>query len=231
MLLHEWVQGRCFFLLAALLALFMLYPFWVGNIVGLTVLDLLSWVILVAGVWAIRHNRKLLLGATFIAVSVFAVDLLSYWQPNASLILLSFGLEFAFFVLLFVLVLFHVMETGIVTADKLFGAISAYLLLGLIWALLFSIFEVVHPGSFQARELALSELSNAADYLRHVAIFDQLVFYSFVTQTTLGYGDIIPVSPPARMFSILAAVAGQLYLAILVARLVTLQLTQNGDGK
>ena len=73
---------------------------------------------------------------------------------------------------------------------------------------------------------------NRADYISHYGLLnDNLSYFSFVTLTTLGYGDIVPVSGPAKTFSTLEAIVGQLYIALLVARLVGLHTAQSIANK
>ena len=110
------------------------------------------------------------------------------------------------------LILTHVLRDEEVSREKIFGALSVYLLLGVIWAMLFIMMDSLVPGSFRyGQERVLTEA--------------QMVYYSFVTLTTLGYGDIVPVSPTARSLATLEALTGQLYLTVLVARLVGLHIT------
>jgi hypothetical protein len=115
------------------------------------------------------------------------------------------------------------MKVKKVTTDTIFGAICAYLLLGITWTMVFSLIEILHPGSFLGGEL----VTTAADEVL-VASPGFFIYYSFVTLTTLGYGDITPMTPPARLLSSLEAVTGQLYIAILIARLVALHIVQSG---
>lgn len=94
--------------------------------------------------------------------------------------------------------------------DTLCGAAAVYILLGITWALSFELIEGISPGSFEG----LSDES--------VARWNQLVYFSLTTLTTMGYGDIIPRLPFVRIWATLEAVVGVLYLAILVARLVAI---------
>ncbi len=89
------------------------------------------------------------------------------------------------------------------------------ILFGLCWGLLFALVEQLSPGSFN---FPTHELS--ADLLR------EFIYYSLVTLTTVGYGDITPVTPVAQGFSNLEAIVGQIYLVVLVARLVGLHVAQ-----
>ncbi|HJZ56648.1 MAG TPA: potassium channel family protein [Gemmataceae bacterium] len=102
------------------------------------------------------------------------------------------------------------------TFDSIFGAVCGYLCLGLGWAVLYSLLESFQPGSF-AISRSLVTGGEASRPLPHV-----LTYYSFVTLTTVGFGDISPVSPAARTLSWVEAVTGQFYLAVIVAALVSL---------
>ena len=98
------------------------------------------------------------------------------------------------------------MKAEHVTPDLVFGAVAAYLLLGICWGGLYTLIEKIQPGSFSFGE-GLSEASS-------------LFYYSFVTLTTLGYGDILPLSKIARTAAYLEAVTGVMFTAILIAGLV-----------
>ena len=94
--------------------------------------------------------------------------------------------------------------------DSLCGAVAVYFLIAVAWAVSYRVIEVVAPGSFSFPGQNLEALGS------------QLMYLSLTTITTLGYGDITPVSPFARMWSTLEASAGVLYIALLVARLISL---------
>lgn len=100
-----------------------------------------------------------------------------------------------------------------ITADVIIGGICVYFLIGLMWAYIFIALEMVHPGSFH---IAKDAVANEAEF----------TYFSFVTLTTLGYGDTTPLSTPARNFVLIEAVMGQLYIAILIARLVGIHIAQ-----
>jgi hypothetical protein len=95
-----------------------------------------------------------------------------------------------------------------VNRELIYAAILLYLLAALMWAFLYTFLELVDPTSFNIN------LSEPQGYL---LVFQ---YYSFVTITTLGYGDITPVTEVAKAFSVLEAVVGQLYLVVAVAWLV-----------
>jgi Ion channel len=108
------------------------------------------------------------------------------------------------------------------TVDSVFGAICGYLLLGMAWALLYSAIDSLSPGSF-----AVSD--KLAEYAEHArARIHVLIYYSFVTLTTVGYGDVTPVTAPARTCAWFEAMSGQFYLAVLVAGLVGALISNGG---
>jgi voltage-gated potassium channel len=100
------------------------------------------------------------------------------------------------------------------TLDSIFGAICGYLLLGVAWALMYTMLHAASPDSFQISETIRPHFDQG-EYSRTV-----FIYYSFVTLTTVGYGDVTPLSIPARTLSWVEAVAGQLYLAVLVTGLI-----------
>lgn len=112
-----------------------------------------------------------------------------------------------------------------VTLDTISAAICAYLLMGLAWAFLFAVVAMEHPGSFSKVLLVHSEA------LPMFMSLHNFFYYSFVCLTTTGFGDIAPTSDAARALSILESVTGQMYLAILIARLVSLEVAQSMLGR
>ena len=107
-----------------------------------------------------------------------------------------------------------------VSGDAILGAVCGYLLLGIIWSLLYSAVETASPGSFNMPSRGDAEVVDASPD-RGV-----LSYYSFITLATVGYGDVTPTTPLARTLAWMEAVAGQFYLAVLVAGLVGFKVTQ-----
>ena len=105
-----------------------------------------------------------------------------------------------------------------ISTNRLVGAICVYLLLGVIWAVGYARINLVSPGSF-AGFLPMDELGWDSEWL----------YFSFVTMTTLGYGDILPVSAAARGLAYMQAIVGQFYIAILVAGLVSAYVSNRGE--
>jgi voltage-gated potassium channel len=103
------------------------------------------------------------------------------------------------------------LKGGRPNSEHVFASLSAYLLAGYFFALFYWIVEDLSRGSFFMQGYGILEVKFS---------LQQAVYFSFVTLSTLGYGDIVPVSPVARGLAVGEAILGQLYLAVLVARLV-----------
>jgi len=106
----------------------------------------------------------------------------------------------------------HALGAGIVDSERIIAALDTYMLAGLLFGVAYWLLDATWPGS-----LAGGRADGPG----------RAIYFSFVTITTLGYGDIVPVSEPARGLAIVEAVSGQLYLAVLVARLVSLYSRQH----
>ncbi len=111
----------------------------------------------------------------------------------------------------------HVLRGGDITRARIEGAIAVYLLVGLIFSEIFALLLILNPDALHVPTPATTWL----------AIRGQAVYFSLVTLTTVGYGDIVPVSLAARSLANLESLIGQLYPAILIGRLVSMQLTAN----
>ncbi len=145
---------------------------------------------------------------------------LTWFAPNVtaiSLVPASRALSVVFFGYVAVTLLRHVVRAQEVDAEILFGAACIYLFFALAWGLLYELVEGLQPGSLAVggRPMSAGDSSGGA-----------VMYFSFVTLTTLGYGDIAPVSQFARLLAMLEAVLGQLFMVFLVARLVGVHTAQ-----
>jgi hypothetical protein len=210
---HPW---RHLALLICILLLFIVSPFVVTFSHGILVLNIIGTALLVAGSYALSERRHLFTIAIVLSgISIIGTVLLlvfaQHWAVMASHICLF--LLLAFFS---VSILAYVLRSGRVTVDKIFAAICVYMLIGFAWALAYALADEIQPGS-----LAGPTEPARSDYVAQVM---QMRYFSFMTLTTVGYGDVVPRSSAARTMAALEAVMGQLYLTVLVARLVGLHI-------
>lgn len=202
-------------LLISLLLLLLLSPWSGEGAGGARLLDVLLTGSLIAGAYRFTSNRAHLRWALGLAALALIATWWAGFARTGGAVVVAYALLGTFFLVLVRSILGDVLRAERVTFDKLEGAVAVYLLLGILWALAFAIVAVAEPGSF------------TFTYER----FDQLIYFSFTTLTTLGYGDLTPTSDVARVLAIFEAMTGQLYLAILVARLVALHITHERSDR
>ena len=170
------------------------------------VFGILLSALVLAGVWGLHPSRLWLRVGRALAASVVVLGTAGAVWPASSLHTATWVIAGLFLLLSVRLGLQAVLAGGRVTTNHLLGAMSVYLLLGVTWALVLGTLHRLAPGSFAG-------LSTGSP--------SEFLYFSFVTLATLGYGDITPVNPIARMVVYLEAVVGQLYVAVLIASLVS----------
>jgi hypothetical protein len=207
-------KGLSVFSLVLVGVIFLLPPLLSGTSGRGLVGDVAFALLLVSGVLALAERglaRAVLLPAALVTL---AVDLGS-WIVRVPEAWVE-GTNLASLLLLLVVVLGRTLRAGPVTRHRIQGGVAAYLLLGVIWAHAYSLLAALRPDAFAG---PASPADGPRAYL----------YFSFVTLTTVGYGDVLPVHPAARSLAMLEAVVGPLYLAILLARLVSLAIAPAGD--
>jgi hypothetical protein len=208
--------GRFAFLFVALLALAFFYTFLELYNIHPWMDSILMTVSMGAGVYSLRGTRhpfKLTLAAIFPTVGLIWI----YEFGNRTGVGIAGNLSIAaFHSIVAISILVLVTRAHRVTGDTLFGAVSVYLLFGIIWAHLFMALQLANPKAFSG--------DFGPDLLAG------FIYYSFTTLTTLGLGDLQPISAQARALSILEVIFGNLYLAVLVSRLVALQISSTAQA-
>jgi hypothetical protein len=223
-LLYPQVKGKFLFLLVSLLLLFFFYPFVQRSTSGILILDIVFLIILLSSIYAISERKNVFVISLFLAIAGFGTTVLNYFLMTVSLGLVAVSAYGLFFAVMAVAMLSTIMKTKKVTTETIYASLCVYLLLGVIWTMLFSAIEIIEPGSFLSGGAPVVDF-NGEPIKRNV--FANFIYYSFVTLTTLGYGDITPVSPHARALSSLEAVIGQLFIAVLIARLVGMHIVHS----
>lgn len=177
-------------------------------------------VTLATGVWSVRREYfifnttlGLAAGITLVALGGLVLDLSGLWLLHSFLLVV-------FLLLMASATAKRVLFSGFFDRNAIVGAICVYLLLGLIWAMIYMILEIVLPGSFKG--ITHNDPS---------AVSMEFVYYSYISISTMGYGDITPQLPLARFFSFLEGIIGQFYLAVLVASLVGVNVSSWRDRK
>ena len=227
-MIQQKIKRKFLFLLVSLLLLCFFYPFVQRIPSGVRILDILFLVILLSSIYAISERKTLFFISLLLALAAFGSTVLNYFLIAVSLRLVAVSAYGLFFILMAIVILSTIMKAKKVTTETIYASICVYLLLGIIWTMFFSAIEIIEPGSFLSGGSPVVDLYG--DPLQR-NVFAKFIYYSFVTLTTLGYGDIVPVSPQARALSSLEAVVGQLFIAILIARLVGMHIVHETEKK
>lgn len=202
------LKARFSYLFLTIIMLFMFRPFIEGAMAVTIVTNIFVCLIVISCVWAVHEKRRRQWFIIAMAAMAILFELLDFLFRNivtswASKIAIFFFLGYAV-----VSILFYLIRQKEVTADMLMAGASEYMLIGILWAWLYSIIETAYPESFSIAGAKMDRFG--------------FLYFSFVTLTTTGYGDVLPLSIQARSLAILEQITGQLFIAITVARLVSL---------
>lgn len=217
------LRHRMLIMLIAILMLLIIYPFVQNQSPQIVVsIEMFFTLFLIAGINAVSQNKKIVTVSLLLAMMSFTIIWFDYFLHNPILITFGLCVEILFFIIITVTIISHVLKYKKVSADKIYGAICGYLLIGIIWSMIYTVIELSFPNSFYfANGLNLDALQTST----HRLYFSQFIYFSYITLSTLGYGDIVPIGLEARAFTSIQAIIGQLYVAILIARLVGLHIS------
>jgi hypothetical protein len=204
----------CRFLLGILLLLLVLFPF-LGEMARPILLIAVVASVLVAGVIVVQAGPVRVRNAVTLAVVQIGVTGVAVSQtvdsfPYRCAVSLALATTTALISYCIYCVLRYVLQANYITRDQIYAGMCAYLMLGFAFGCIYSLIEMLEPGCF------------AVNTARLPAGSPDLMYFSFVTLATLGYGDITPVAKVSRALVELEAVAGMLYIAVFMARLVSM---------
>jgi hypothetical protein len=180
---------------------------------GALILSVLFSLVLLAAVVAVANRKRTFAIALVLAVPAITARWLNHFQPN--LVHPSVFLVCSLLLMAFVIghLLHFILHAPVVTMEVLCASIAAYLMLGFVWTVAYWFVDQVTPGGAFSFNTQRGEHS-----MNGFTGF----YFSFITLSTVGYGDITPVSRAARWLAAMEAMTGLLYVAVLIARLVSL---------
>jgi hypothetical protein len=216
-------RGMVFFL-AFLIFTTIFVPMVTLSLVGRLVLSLTFALTLIFGASATIQHRPVIYLVVALAVSTFVVDLFAELAPGHGVASVDTTLRLGCLSILVTMTLRRTLSPGPVTAYRVIGGIAGYLLIGLTWAFAYQLLLQQAPGAIHF------EAGMADDTFSRQP--NHLIYFSFITLTTVGYGDVHPVHPAVRSLAVAEALVGQLYLAILISSLagMALQARSAKDG-
>lgn len=204
-------RGNFIYLLISLLgflafmAIFTQYP----QLGGWRLLSIAFEISLIIAIWSLIRDRAWFIAGVVLAGIGAVIIVLQFFIDHVWLVYLNLSTVFGFYLMSTVIAFVEMARPAAIDANKIIGSICVYLLMGLNWAFLYYFSELLQPGSFQGLTIT---------HMEHKLF--ELTYYSYVTLSTLGYGDITPVQPIVQTLAIIEALFGQFYIAILVAILV-----------
>ena len=201
-------QRRFLILLVLILLTIGLTPFLDKFVETQIVMDIFLTAIFFAIIFAIKSKRSHFIIASILVLPLVVSTWSLYFHDVKQINLLTRVFGALFFGYAVILILRIVFRSTEVTREMIFAAVVAYLLIALMWAFFYMILENLVPGSF-----SFAEQSTRVETMR-------FQYFSFVTITTLGYGDVLPLSDRASALALLEALIGQIYLVVVVAWLV-----------
>ena len=206
--IQKFSETRFLILLILILLLLVLTPFLDVFIETRILMDVFLTVIFIFIIYTIRLKRSQAIVASALALPLIFATWSTYFVEIKTLSLLTRIFGALFFAYAAINILQIIVKSEEVTRETIFAAIVAYLLIALMWAFLYMILEMATPGSF-----SFPDWGSRRETMR-------FEYFSFITITTLGYGDITPVTDQASALVVIEAVVGQIYLVVLVAWLV-----------
>lgn len=211
--------NRFYFLLISIVLFIILRPFVEGLVRFSFLMQIFISAILLSGIYAVSEDRVSLIFALLTGLPALFANWSFQLLKIPSLFLIHHICGGLFFGVATIIILRHLLTQKVVTADLIWGAVCGYFLIGFMWGDIYSLLEIFQPGSFNLGQ------QQAAD-------MDRLIYFSFVTLSTLGYGDIVPLTEQAQSLTIIEAIMGQMYLAVNIAALVAIRISQSrsGDG-
>ena len=205
---QKFSENRFLILLVLILSTIVLTPFLDHFLETKILMDIFLTVLFFSIIFAIRSKRSHLIIASILVLPLVLSTWSYYFYYSTQLSLLTRIFGALFFGYAVIIILQMIARSTEITRETIFAAIVAYLLIALMWAFIYMILEMVVPGSFSFPDKSIRAETMHFEY------------FSFVTITTLGYGDVIPLTNRASALALLEALIGQIYLVVLVAWLV-----------
>jgi hypothetical protein len=201
-------------LISLLIYIFFLYPLGLLGTFRPVPATFFSFILITGAITASRNHILRILVFSWSVLAIILTWIRYLFPHQQILIFITNCLGLFFLLLLTSLILGQLFREGPTTSRRIMGAVAVYLLIGMIWSMAYYLVALWIPGAFSIQEPSASGGKQSLQ--------SQLFYFSFVTLTSIGYGDITAIHPIVRMLVILEGVVGQLFPAILIARLISL---------
>ena len=207
------MKSRFLYIAVAILLMMIVSPFirYTGQI-GHLLTAILAVMIPLTSLYALTADRNQTITIILLAAPLVILDALSVLLSNRVMMIAAYIFATALYLYIIVLLVKTLLSQRKITADLIYCAISTYFLIGIMWSCVYVVIESISPGAF-------SGVQDRSD----------LLYFSFVTLTTVGFGDITPQSIIAKRVAVIEAAMGGIYLAVIIAMLVGRYMTMAED--
>ena len=205
--LAQILEQRCLLLFWALIALLVALPFLAETPHGQVILAVVNVIVLLTAVAAVGRTWLSFFIAVIMILPALVFRFLALESGLPGHLALTWGFSAVFYIFVLANLLQYVFRRDLMSRDKLYGAVAAYILIAVLWANLHGVTQYFHPGAYA--------FGGAPQALG----MPELIYFSFTTLATVGYGDITPALIQSRYLTVLEMVVGVMFVAILIARL------------
>ena len=176
-------------------------------------------IIFILSALAVRDNQK---KVALLALAVITIEWISLILNMSVLFKISLPINFLFFLMIVGIFIVQIARAENVTMLVLLESVSGYLLLGICFSIMVALLESINPNSFNFNQVSETINQNNLYNIEYM-------YFSFVSFTSTGYGDYLPLVPAAKSLSILISITGQLYIAIIIAMIVGKYLNKSNN--
>ena len=205
--LAQILEQRCLLLFWALIALLVALPFLSETPHGQVILAVVNVIVLLTAVAAVGRTWLSFVIAVILILPALVFRFLALESGQPGHLALTWGFNAVFYIFILTNLLQYVFRRDLMSRDKLYGAVAAYILIAVLWANLHGVTQYFHPGAY-----AFGGTPQAFG-------MPELIYFSFTTLATVGYGDITPALIQSRYLTVLEMIVGVMFVAILIARL------------
>ncbi len=216
-----WYLGPYFIMCCVMVAAVLLYPL-AHTYVGLVMLQIVYTAILLSALYTVMRSPAMFRAGLVLLIPALVANWLLNPVDQPVLSIVASSAILAIMLGAIGSILRHIIMAKRISQDIIFGSVAVYLLAGVTWAFCYEFLNDIAPGQ------VIESVGDVLTAENRAAMFPEFTYFSFVTLTSVGYGDLAPIGPPARALAIVEGIFGQLYTAILIGKLVGMKVAQDG---
>ncbi len=216
-----WYIGPYFIMCCVMMAAVLLYPL-VHTFVGIVLLQIVYTAILLSALYTVMRSPALFRAGLVLLIPALFANWVLNPVDNPVLSVIASSAILAIMLAAIGSMLRHIILAKRISQDIIFGSVAVYLLAGVTWAFCYEFVNDLMPGQ------VIETVGDVLTMENRAAMFPEFTYFSFITLTSVGYGDLTPIGAPARALAIVEGIFGQLYTAILIGKLVGMKVAQDG---